>query len=307
MVDDTLLNNDKDTTLPKKLQEEGNEVVENSLQKTFYRDISATMPTLLEQLHAKDTQIEQLNKTVNSLIERNTDLQQKILSYEMYGPVPPYSGSYGGHDGGGGGAYRRPSASGDFMGGNTKPVLLIVGLFVFLFLGLKLFDFVEGRANRENKALIDEYKSQRQDYAQMVGEYESKISTLETDKAIKEKQLEIVSFTVDTLSKTIALLSQQLNKEGAKTETINTLTKQLSEKETALKQSRTTLDSLNAVYKAEKIISDKLEEKNKLLETVNNMQQAQSSNKFNFDSNILYLLILVLMAAVIFALFDRRR
>lgn len=306
MVDETLNNNEKDTTLPDKLKESSEDIADNSLQKTFYRDISATMPTLLEQLHAKDMQIEQLSKTVTSLVERNADLQQKILSYETYGPVPPFEGY-----GGGGGSYRSgghsTTAGGDFMGGNSKLVLLIVGLFVFLFLGLKVFDFIEGRTNRENAALLDEYKSQRQDYAQMVGEYESKISALETDKAIKEKQLEVVSFTIDTLSKTIALLSQQLNKEGAKTETINTLTKQLSEKETALKQSRETLDSLHAAYKAEKIISDKLEEKNKLLETVNSMQQAQAGNRFSLDSNILYILIVVLMAAVIFALFDRRR
>lgn len=274
----------------------------DDLQKVFYRDISAAMPTLLEQLHAKDQQIDQMSKTVTALIERNSDLQKRILSYETGGyhydaPPPPYN-----YEG------TRRSTTQDFWGGiASRQLFVIIGLLVFLLIGLKAFDYFEGRTSRENSALLDEYRSQRQDYTQMVGEYENKITTLESDKAERESHIQTLSYTIDTLSNAVSMLSVQLNKEGNKSETINTLTQQLGEKEQILARITRNLDSLRAAYQAEKIIAEKLEEKNKLLETVNTMNQAAAKGSVDFNVNLLYVLILVLLAAVFFVLFDRRR
>ncbi|MBK8471709.1 MAG: hypothetical protein IPL33_05715 [Sphingobacteriales bacterium] len=276
----------------------------DDLQKVFYRDISAAMPTLLEQLHAKDQQIDQMSKTVTALIERNSDLQRRILSYETgggyhYETPPPYNYE--------GGSTRRGTTQ-DFWGGiASRQLFVIVGLLVFLLIGLKAFDYFEGRTSRENSALLDEYRSQRQDYTQMVGEYENKITTLEADKAERESHIQTLSYTIDTLSNAVSMLSVQLNKEGNKSETINTLTQQLGEKEQILARITRNLDSLRAAYQAEKMIAEKLEEKNKLLETVNTMNQAAAKGSVDFNVNLLYVLILVLLAAVFFVLFDRRR
>lgn len=284
------------------------ESLEINLQQVFYRDISATMPTLIEQLHAKDQQIDQMTKTVNALIERNSDLQKRILSYETsgsgggfydyeprnhhYDSLPPNS--------------RRP-INGFWGGLASRQFLMIIGLLVLLLFGLKGFDYFDGRTSRENSALLDEYRNQRQDYTQMVGEYESKITTLESGKAEREQHIQTLSYTIDTLSNAVSTLSLQLNKEGSKSETINTLTQQLGEKEQILSRMDRNLDSLRAAYQAEKMIADKLEEKTKLLETVNTINQATARGSIDINANLLYLLIFILLTAVVFVLFDRRR
>lgn len=278
------------------------ESTENALQKVFYRDLSATLPTLLEQLHAKDRQIDQLNQTITSLIDKNNDLQKNILahdgSYYHYEPI----------GNGGGNHYTGRAPHTEWWSGSARPIVLIVGLLIFLIFGLKAFDYFDNNNTKQSDALLDEYRSQRQEYAQMVGEYESKINALENEKLLKESQVKSLTYTIDTLSNAVSSLSLQLNKEGGKTETINTLTQQLSEKEKDISNLSHTLDSVRGAYHAQKILADKLEEKTDLLEQVNVMNQsANQQGKFDFNVNVLYLLILLLMAAVIFVIFDRRR
>jgi predicted RNase H-like nuclease (RuvC/YqgF family) len=294
--------------LPLTEADKKSEQVDVNLQQVFYRDIGATMPTLLDQLSAKDQQIDQLSKTVTALIERNSDLQKRILSYETNGSTggfytydhnQPYN--YEGIP-----PKNRPP-SGFWEAISSRQYLVIIGLLIFLLFGLKAFDYFDGQTSRENTALLDEYRSQRQDYTQMVGEYETKISTLETEKNEREQHIHTLSYTIDTLSNAVSMLSLQLNKEGNKSETINTLTQQLGEKEQVLSKMARNLDSLRAAYQAEKMMAEKLEEKTKLLETVNTMNQAAAKNDINFNANLLYILIAVLVAAVLFVLFDRRR
>jgi hypothetical protein len=44
--------------------------------------MSSSLPALIEQIHYKDQQIDQLSKTVTTLVERNNDLQTKLLTLE---------------------------------------------------------------------------------------------------------------------------------------------------------------------------------------------------------------------------------
>ena len=42
-------------------------------------NLSSSLPSLFEQLQAKDRQIEELNKTINKLLNKNDTLENKLL------------------------------------------------------------------------------------------------------------------------------------------------------------------------------------------------------------------------------------
>lgn len=264
--------------------------------------VSSSLPMLIEQLNNKDQQIDQLSKTVTSLVERNTALQTRLLDYEAsYYKI--------GGDDGSPPKSSRPWGNESFW--QSKHFLIIVGLLIFLILSLKAFDYFGNQLYRDNYAMFDKYNDQWKDYTEMTVQYQDKIENLQTEQQKKEQEIQKQSYTIDTLTKALARVATQLNQEGGKSATINTLTQQLSQRETDIGSLKIAIDSLQRALLAERKQLAAIEAKNDLLQEMQEKEkQSQSNTSANstgFSINILYLLILLLLSAVIFMALDRKK
>ena len=127
------------------------------------------------------------------------------------------------------------------------------------------------------------------------------------EKGKKQQEIEQMSGTIDTLSRSIAVLSLQLGKEEQRSETIDVLTKQLEQKDAELLAMNTAVDSLESVVKGGKMAIAKLEDGNKLLRAINDLKQENIQHNNADIPRILYILMLVLTVAVGFVIFDRNK
>ena len=259
--------------------------------------LSSSLPTLFEQLHHKDQQIDQLSKTVHSLIERNETLQKRMAEQESsYYRVDP---NYGG----------QPPRHWGYMGFfSAKHFLLLACLVVFLILSLKAFDYFAAQSTPDRQHLLDQYRDQWQNYTDMTVEYQEKLEALQTEKKTKEDELQKQAYTIDTLSKTLSRVSSQLTQEGKKSETINALTQQLTQKDKEIAALDVGVDSMRNVLMEQKREADDLADKIKVMEAINNLNAAKDvAANNNNQNNLLYFLLFVLLAVVVFLVVEKRK
>jgi len=262
--------------------------------------MSSSLPALIEQIHYKDQQIDQLSKTVTTLVERNNDLQTKLLEqdkqyYRIEGNNPPPN------------ATSRTWNSGGFF--SSQQFIILIGLVIFLILSLKAFDYFGSRTYSENAGLYEKYNAQWKDYTQMTVQYQDKLEAIQAEKEKTEQDLQKKGYTIDTLTKALSRLSLQMNQEGKKSETISQLTQQLSQKEKEKMDMMLGLDSLKKALAYERKQAAELNAKNELLKEMNELKKAEADAKTSGGTsfNVLYLLIIILLSAVMFLAVDRNR
>ncbi len=279
---------------------EASDKVQINFQQVFYKDLSSSLPALYQQLQAKDVQIQQLNNTITSLIEKNNELQQKMLSpetIELYrldanngGEIPPPNNN---------------NNNSDWSQFGPKPFLLLLTLIIFMVFGLKAFDHYAKNPYSETFAQISDY--QNQNNHELITKYEGQILALNEQKEEKVKEAKELTYTIDTLSSAVSMLTTRLNKEGKKSETIDALTKQLEKKDVSLRSLEGSIDSVKRLHKAQLAMTQELNDKTKLLEAINDINHASvGEERQNSSNNIIYLLIMALMVAVVFMALSRR-
>lgn len=263
--------------------------------------MSSSLPTLIEQIHYKDQQIDQLSKTVTTLVERNNELQTRVLEqekqyYRIDGANPPPN------------APLRGWGNGGFF--SSQQFIILIGLVIFLILSLKAFDYFGSRNYSESAGLYEKYNDQWKDYTQMTVQYQDKLEAIQAEKDKTEQDLQKKGYTIDTLTKALSRLSLQMNQEGKKSETINQLTQQLSQKEKEKMDMMLGLDSLKKALEYERKQTTALESKNELLKEMSELKKAESESKGasgGTSFSVLHALILLLLSAVIFLAVDRNR
>ena len=288
---------DSQTSEP--IYENENEKLEIHFQQVFYKDLSSSLPSLFEQLQAKDRQIEELNKTINKLLNKNDTLENKLLvpqtkalSDGSSGIMPPIEES---------------KKVNDWLTFGPKPFLILLGLLIFLVLSLKAFDYFAAPSYQDSWNFLSEYQKQQYNHHELVAGYESKLELLTQEKGKKQQEIEQMSGTIDTLSRSIAVLSLQLGKEEQRSETIDVLTKQLEQKDAELLAMNMVVDSLESVVKKSEMSIAKLEDGNKLLRAINDLKQENIQHSNTNAPRMLYILMLILTVAVGFVIFDRNK
>lgn len=264
--------------------------------------MSSSLPTLIEQIHYKDQQIDQLSKTVTSLVERNNDLQKRLLEpqtqyYTIDGNNPPPPSQRAWY-----------SSNGRFF--NAQQLIIVIGLVIFLILSLKAFDYFGTKTYSENAGLYEKYNDQWNEYTQMTMQYQDKLESAQAAADKTEQELLKKSYVIDTLTKALSRLSLQMNQEGKKSETINQLTQQLGQKEKEKMDMMLGLDSLKKALAYERKQAAELNGKNQLLQEMNDLKDAKAENmpaSVMGSSSVLYLIIIVLLAGVIFMAVDRQK
>ena len=276
------------------------EKLEIHFQQVFYKDLSSSLPSLFEQLQAKDRQIEELNKTINKLLNKNDTLENKLLvptanrlPEGMNNDMPPFT--------------EQEKKRNDWLTFGPKPFLILLGLLIFLVLSLKAFDYFAAPSYQDSWNFLSEYQKQQYNHHELIAGYESKLELLTQEKGKKQQEIEQMSGTIDTLSRSIAVLSLQLGKEEQRSETIDVLTKQLEQKDAELLAMNTAVDSLESVVKGGKMAIAKLEDGNKLLRAINDLKQENIQHNNADIPRILYILMLILTVAVGFVIFDRNK
>jgi len=280
------------------------EHLEIKFQQIFFKDLSSSMPTLFEQLSAKDAQINKLNSTVNALIERNDELQRKNVHVDTteYYTINGTSN------------IPLSSPTTDWWQVATKASLLLLLLMASLALGIYAYNVnspntaptPEEMIANGNYELLSNYLEQREDYYEVISEYQNQVQDMQIEKEEKEAEIADLSHTIDTLSSALAILSIQLDKEGRKSETIDVLGKQLEQKDAALLSLDKERDSLNRIIRAEKAKVKELDEKARLLEALNKMQQNQTGAFNGVWQNVLYMSGFFILFCIAFFIFDRR-
>jgi chromosome segregation ATPase len=282
------------------IYENENEKLEIHFQQVFYKDLSSSLPSLFEQLQAKDRQIEELNKTINKLLNKNDNLENKLLvpqtkalSEGVIGDDSPFSEE------------QKKTNEGLIFG--PKPLLILLGLLIFLVLSLKAFDYFAAPSYQDSWAFLSEYQKQQYNHHELIAGYESKLELLTQEKGKKQQEIDQMTGTIDTLSRSIAVLSLQLGKEEQRSETIDVLSKQLEQKDAELLAMNTVVDSLESVVKQSRIAITKLEDGNKLLRAINDLKQENTAAQNQQMPRMMYILMLILTVAVGFVIFDRNR
>ena len=182
----------------------------------------------------------------------------------------------------------------------------MLGLLIFLVLSLKAFDYFAAPSYQDSWNFLSEYQKQQYNHHELVAGYESKLELLAQEKGKKQQEIDQMTGTIDTLSRSIAVLSLQLGKEEQRSETIDVLTKQLEQKDAELLAMNTVIDSLESVVKKAKMSITKLEDGNKLLRAINDLKDENVAQNQQVP-RMLYILMLILTVAVGFVIFDRNR
>ncbi|MGB1206226.1 MAG: hypothetical protein ACPG5B_11300 [Chitinophagales bacterium] len=280
------------------IYENDSEKLEIHFQQVFYKDLSSSLPSLFEQLQAKDRQIEELNKTINKLLTKNDSLENKLLIPESRALVDGKSDDIPF-------AEKKKGAS-DWLTFGPKPFLILLGLLIFLVLSLKAFDYFAAPSYQDSWNFLSEYQKQQYNHHELVAGYESKLELLTQEKGKKQQEIDQMTGTIDTLSRSIAVLSLQLGKEEQRSETIDVLSKQLEQKDAELLDMNIAIDSLEGVVKSGQMAIAKLEDGNKLLRAINDLKQENVNPNPNVP-RMLYILMLILTLAVGFVIFDKNK
>lgn len=289
--------------LPKVTASDGekSEKLEIKLQQVFFKDLSNNIPALFEQLTVKDQQIHHLNDTVKVLLNKNDNLEKQLQEADLTYYVNRNKAK----------THKKQSIWQELI---SIPSILLVALIVILVLGLQTFQYWNNKYNANNPVLMGTTTTESDQYLEVIGKYQDKITDLEEEVQQKNEQVNMLYFSLDTLSRAMANISKQLAEKGQKEEEVLRLKEELGQKTLELESLGGIVDSLSYTYVLEKERAEKSRDAEILAETLKKLEEATArrnngflgGNLFESTNNFLYFIILLLFILLIFNTLFRR-